>query len=99
MHHQHYEGLRGPCNLFLLGVGVHVDEKKGKTRGREKWLEVTLRAGKRTGCSCGQALEADGFELLRGALFYPWQARSSWWTQKGAPYGEYLITKASRQLP
>ena len=31
-----------------------------------------LRAGERTDCS-GQALEAEGFELLRGALFYPWQ--------------------------
>ena len=31
-----------------------------------------LRAGERTDCS-GQALEAEGFELLRGALFSPWQ--------------------------
>ena len=71
MHHQ----LRRPCNLFLLGVGVHVDERKWKRRGREKLLEVIVdvRAGKRTDCSCGQALEAEGFELLRGVLFYPWQ--------------------------
>ena len=75
MHHQHHEGLKRQCNLFLLGVGVLVDERKGKTKGREQLLEVTvyLRAGKRTDCSCGQALEAEGFELLRGALFYPWQ--------------------------
>ena len=114
-------GLR-PCKLFLLGVGVHVDERKGKTRVCKKWLELTLylragreqmaaagklsdacgrhflvailerappmrweftwmrqegfellggllRAGERTDCS-GQALEAEGFGLLRGALFY-----------------------------
>ena len=38
-------------------VNCHVDERKEKTRGREKWLELTLylRAGKRTACSCGQA--------------------------------------------
>ena len=60
---------------------------KGRQGDVKSWLEVTvyLRAGKRTDCSCGQALEAEGFELLRSA-------------QKGTPYGEYLITKASRQL-
>ena len=54
---KHHEGVRRPCKLSLLGVGVHVDERKGKTRGREKWLELTLylSAGKRTDCSCGQA--------------------------------------------
>ena len=48
---------------------------KGRQGDVKSWLEVTvyLRAGKRTDCSCGQALEAEGFELLRGALFYPWQ--------------------------
>ena len=44
-----------------------------------------LRAGQRTDCS-GQALEAAGFELLRGAPFLS-VARSSCWTQKGTPYG------------
>ena len=73
---------------------------KGRQGDVTSWLEVTvylLRAGKRTDCSCGQALEAEGFELLRGAVFLS-VARSSWWTQKGTPYGEYLITKASRQF-
>ena len=36
MHHQHHEGLRRPCRLFLLGVEVHDHERKGRARGREK---------------------------------------------------------------
>ena len=35
-HHQHHEGIRRLCKLFSLGVGVHVDEREGKTRGGEK---------------------------------------------------------------
>ena len=66
-------GSGGHVKCFLLGVGVHVDEGKGKTRGREERFTVYLRAGKRTDCSCGRALEAEGFELLRGAIYYPWQ--------------------------
>ena len=44
---------------------------KGRQGDVKSWLEVTvyLRAGKRTDCSCGQAVEAEGFELLRGRPF------------------------------
>ena len=46
---------------------------KGRQGDVKSWLEVTvcLRTRKRTDCSCGQALEAEGFELLGGALSYP----------------------------
>ena len=48
---------------------------KGRQGDVKSWLEVSVywRAGKRTDCSCGRALEAEGFELLRGALFNLWQ--------------------------
>ena len=58
---------------------------KGRQGDVKSWLEVTV-----------QALEAEGFELQGHP--YLSVARSSWWTQKGTPYGEYLITKASSQL-
>ena len=47
---------------------------------RDDW---GVRAGERRDCS-GQALEAEGFELLRVARFAPWQGLV--WTQKGIPY-------------
>ena len=36
MHHQHREGRRRSRKLFSLGLGVHLDEREGKTRGGEK---------------------------------------------------------------
>ena len=47
------------------------------------WTRRLLQAGERQDCS-GQALEAEGFEFLRGAPFFS-LARSSCWTQKGRP--------------
>ena len=48
---------------------MHVDERKGKIRGREKSVELTLylRAGKRTDCCLRWELtwmRQEGFELL-----------------------------------
>ena len=39
-------------------------------RWKFTWIGGLLRAGERRGS--GQALEAEGFEWFRGALFYPW---------------------------
>ena len=60
-----------PCKLFLLGVGVHVDERKGKTRGREKLVRShpILESRKENRLQ----LQASVGGGVRGALFYPWQ--------------------------
>ena len=47
---------------------------------RDDW---GVRAGERRDCS-GQALEAEGFELLRVPFFLRGKARSSYWSQEGA---------------
>ena len=68
-------------------MGVRVDERRGKTRGREKWLELTLylRAGKRPDCSCGQACVAWGRSFLvatlKRALLMRWEF--TWVRQEG----------------
>ena len=33
-------GSGGNVNRFLPGVGVHVNDRKGGTTGRDKWLEL-----------------------------------------------------------
>ena len=56
-------------------------------RSKFTWIGRLLGAGERRDCS-GQALEAEGPEQLRGALFLS-VASSSCWTEKGAPHGAH----------
>ena len=74
--------------------GGKSSRRKGKTRGGEKWLELTLhlRAGKRRDCSCGQAISV--VAILKRAL--PMRGGVTWMRQEGSE-GARERTDCSRQ--